>query len=85
MIPDEIQDVDSLFSGRQPHTSTQLLLENIYARVALLLNMGRRTEAERLCVEGLDLCGTRLGGDQPGDTCALLQELQETHFGSAGG
>ena len=66
-------------------TSTQLLLENIYVRTALLLNMGRRTEAERLCVEGLDLCETSLGGDQPGDICALLQELQETHFGSAGG
>ena len=65
--------------------SIELLLENIASRSALLLNMGRPGEAERLCAEGLELCESGLAGDEPGDSCTYLQGLQEEHFSNPGG
>ncbi len=65
--------------------SFKLLIENIAARSALLLNMGRPAEAEQLCSEGLELCESGLAGDESGDSCTYLQKLQDEHFSSPGG
>ena len=66
-------------------TGAELLLENIAARSALFLELGRLEESRSLCEEGLALCGDVIETEGEQASCTYLKEFHDRHFSTAAG